>query len=79
MRGIMYFGSFFFLFQLTITIIDVNDNPPRFQSDIAQVAVIKENDTNGTSLNLTFDATDRDEGENAQIAYKISNESKSIP
>lgn len=74
----MYFGSFF-LFQLTITIIDVNDNPPRFQSDIAQVAVIKENATNGTSLDLTFVATDRDEGENAQIAYKISNDSKSIP
>ncbi|XP_052700895.1 protocadherin Fat 4-like isoform X2 [Crassostrea angulata] len=62
------------LAELTITIIDVNDNPPRFQSDIAQVAVIKENATNGTSLDLTFVATDRDEGENAQIAYKISND-----
>lgn len=54
---------------VSLTILDVNDNPPRFVRDFYSV-LISENLQAG-SLVARVNATDQDSGENAVIAYKI--------
>ena len=61
-------------FQLTINIIDVNDNAPEFVLTQDRVVIITEDAANGTTLNVDIAAKDADEGENAWIAYRISND-----
>ncbi|KAF6216551.1 hypothetical protein GE061_000894 [Apolygus lucorum] len=54
---------------LPITVLDVNDNPPKFKSSLASFKV-SENAHNGTSI-FRVNATDLDEGDNAQITYSL--------
>ena len=54
-----------------ITILDANDNPPRFQN-APSVLEIKENRNPGTFIGGLF-ATDRDEGSNGLVTYKLIN------
>ncbi|XP_062575471.1 protocadherin Fat 4-like [Saccostrea cucullata] len=62
------------LAELIINILDVNDNPPEFISKTPRVVLIREDAINGTGLDVSLEATDIDEGENAVIAYRISQE-----
>lgn len=39
-----------------------------------RVVIIREDVANGTTLNVDISAKDADEGENAWIAYRISND-----
>ncbi|CAI8003227.1 Protocadherin Fat 4 [Geodia barretti] len=55
---------------ITVTVADVNDNPPVFGRDSYSVAVL-ENRPRGTSV-LTVEATDEDLGENATISFSIA-------
>ncbi|XP_014243463.1 fat-like cadherin-related tumor suppressor homolog [Cimex lectularius] len=54
---------------LPITILDVNDNPPKFKTNLASFR-ITENALNGTVF-FRVNATDIDEGDNANIFYKL--------
>ena len=56
--------------ELQIFIVDYNDHAPVFQQHPGIVTVL-ENSTIGTSL-LHFTATDKDEGENAEVQFSIS-------
>ncbi|XP_061172273.1 protocadherin Fat 4-like [Saccostrea echinata] len=62
------------LAELIINILDVNDNPPEFISKTHRVVLIRENSGNGMVLSINLEADDKDEGENADIAYRISHE-----
>ncbi|XP_051789689.1 protocadherin-10-like isoform X6 [Erpetoichthys calabaricus] len=55
---------------ITVTILDENDNPPKFQRQIYQVEVSEK-----TSIGTTFiiiNATDADEGSNAELLYSFN-------
>lgn len=54
---------------LPITVLDENDNPPRFEKTLSSFRVA-ENAKNGTIL-IRLNATDVDLGENARITYKM--------
>ncbi|XP_062380945.1 protocadherin alpha-4-like isoform X2 [Sardina pilchardus] len=55
---------------ISISVADVNDNPPQFESPEKQ-AYLRENSEVG-SVVCTLSAVDRDAGENAHITYSIS-------
>jgi protocadherin Fat 1/2/3 len=54
---------------LPVTVVDVNDNPPKFKNPLASFKVT-ENAHNGTAI-FRVNATDADEGENAHIVYSL--------
>lgn len=54
---------------LPITVVDVNDNAPRFEKTLASFRVA-ENALNGTVI-FTANATDADVGENARVTYSL--------
>ncbi|KAL0273341.1 UNVERIFIED_CONTAM: hypothetical protein PYX00_006035 [Menopon gallinae] len=54
---------------LPITILDVNDNPPRFEKSVASFRV-SENASNGTAI-FRVNATDRDLGDNGKVTYSL--------
>ncbi|XP_045679319.1 protocadherin alpha-3-like [Phyllostomus hastatus] len=56
--------------QLTITILDVNDNAPEFEKSVYKVRLF-ENASNGT-LAVIVNASDLDEGVNKDIVYSFS-------
>ena len=61
-----------------MTILDVNDNTPNFQEHTSIVYLLE---NNGTNKSLRYDntfiadlnATDRDEGPNAELTYHFNN------
>ncbi|XP_068628013.1 fat-like cadherin-related tumor suppressor homolog [Battus philenor] len=55
---------------LPVTVLDVNDNPPRFQKTLASFRVT-ENAINGTEI-FRANATDRDTGLFARVHYSLS-------
>lgn len=55
---------------LPVTVLDVNDNPPRFEKTLASFRVT-ENALNGTSI-FRANATDRDAGEFSKITYSLT-------
>ena len=55
---------------LNITLVDVNDNPPHFISTIPSNVYINENSAIGTPV-INVNATDPDEGSNAQLTYSL--------
>ncbi|KAH9632152.1 hypothetical protein HF086_006586 [Spodoptera exigua] len=55
---------------LPVTILDVNDNSPRFEKTLASFRVT-ENALNGTAI-FRANATDRDAGDFARITYSVS-------
>ncbi|XP_066479036.1 protocadherin gamma-B4-like, partial [Tiliqua scincoides] len=56
--------------QIWINITDTNDNPPVFTQEIYKVS-LKENTPKGTSV-LQVEASDKDEGTNAEITYSFA-------
>ncbi|XP_051154487.1 fat-like cadherin-related tumor suppressor homolog isoform X2 [Leptopilina boulardi] len=54
---------------LPVTILDVNDNAPKFEKSLAKFRV-SENALNGTSI-FRANATDADLGENARVTYSL--------
>ncbi|XP_015250310.1 PREDICTED: protocadherin gamma-C5-like, partial [Cyprinodon variegatus] len=56
--------------QITINILDINDNFPAFEKNIYKVS-INENAANGTSV-LTLKAKDADEGLNGEIEFSFA-------
>lgn len=54
---------------LPVVILDVNDNAPKFEKNLVNIHV-SENIANGTAI-YKFNATDKDEGENAIVSYSI--------
>ncbi|KAK9511103.1 hypothetical protein O3M35_005733 [Rhynocoris fuscipes] len=58
---------------LPIVILDVNDNPPKFEKSIASFRVT-ENAVNGTAI-YTANASDPDLGENGKIQFSIISDS----
>lgn len=61
--------SFFSFANVSLTVLDVNDNPPRFARDFYSVS-ITENLPTG-SLVARVHATDQDSGENGMIVYEL--------
>ncbi|XP_065345647.1 fat-like cadherin-related tumor suppressor homolog isoform X4 [Cloeon dipterum] len=59
---------------LPITILDINDNAPKFSKNVASFKV-SENAKNGTRI-MTMNATDIDEGENARVVYSLETDTK---
>lgn len=59
---------------LTITVLDVNDNPPVFQTKFHNITV-SENAPRGTHL-ITVKAIDPDN--NQKIVYRLENSNKNI-
>ncbi|XP_056644010.1 fat-like cadherin-related tumor suppressor homolog isoform X1 [Diorhabda sublineata] len=59
---------------LPITVLDVNDNPPKFEKTLASFRVT-ENALNGTAI-FRVNATDADEGDNAKITYSLITDTK---
>ncbi|XP_047023780.1 fat-like cadherin-related tumor suppressor homolog [Helicoverpa zea] len=55
---------------LPVTVLDVNDNKPRFEKTLASFRVT-ENALNGTAI-FRANATDRDAGEFARVTYSVS-------
>ncbi|XP_063375219.1 fat-like cadherin-related tumor suppressor homolog [Cydia amplana] len=55
---------------LPVTVLDVNDNAPRFEKTLASFRVT-ENAINGTAI-FRANATDRDAGEFAKITYSLA-------
>ncbi|XP_067374290.1 protocadherin alpha-2-like isoform X32 [Channa argus] len=55
--------------QITVNVIDVNDNTPTFSKSLYKVRV-KENATPGTTV-IKMNATDLDEGVNSKISYSL--------
>ncbi|XP_049865459.1 fat-like cadherin-related tumor suppressor homolog [Pectinophora gossypiella] len=55
---------------LPVTVLDVNDNKPRFEKTLASFRVT-ENAINGTAI-FRANATDRDAGDFARITYSLS-------
>lgn len=54
---------------LPITILDVNDNAPKFEKSLASFRVT-ENALNGTAI-FRVNATDADEGDNGKVTYSL--------
>lgn len=63
------YASFFSFANVSLTVLDVNDNPPRFARDFYSV-LITEN-LPSDSLVARVDATDQDSGENGMIIYEL--------
>ena len=61
--------SFFSFANVSLTVLDVNDNPPRFARDFYSV-LITEN-LPSDSLVARVDVTDQDSGENGMIIYEL--------
>ncbi|XP_059483774.1 fat-like cadherin-related tumor suppressor homolog isoform X2 [Neocloeon triangulifer] len=59
---------------LPITILDINDNAPKFEKTLASFKV-SENAKNGTII-MTLNATDIDEGENSKVVYNLETDTK---
>ncbi|CAG9865047.1 unnamed protein product [Phyllotreta striolata] len=59
---------------LPITVLDVNDNAPKFEKSLASFRVT-ENALNGTAI-FRANATDADEGDNAKITYSLVTDTK---
>ncbi|KAK2846751.1 hypothetical protein Q5P01_009750 [Channa striata] len=57
------------MLNVTVVVMDVNDNPPVFSSS-EYLAILPENSETGTSV-LNVKATDADSGTNAQILYSL--------
>ncbi|XP_039976633.1 protocadherin beta-16-like isoform X10 [Xiphias gladius] len=57
--------------QITINVLDVNDNAPVFTKSVYK-ATVTENSPRGTSV-ITVSASDKDGGSNGEISYVISN------
>ncbi|XP_024139810.2 protocadherin alpha-2 [Oryzias melastigma] len=55
--------------QIIVNVVDVNDNTPLFSKSLYKVSV-HENESVGTTI-LTLNATDLDEGSNADIRYTL--------
>ncbi|XP_023473302.2 protocadherin alpha-6 isoform X3 [Equus caballus] len=55
--------------QLLVTVLDVNDNAPSFEQSEYEVRIF-ENSDNGTIV-IRLNASDRDEGANAEISYSF--------
>ncbi|XP_039746236.1 fat-like cadherin-related tumor suppressor homolog [Pararge aegeria] len=55
---------------LPVTVLDVNDNAPRFRSSLASLRVT-ENALNGTAI-FRADATDRDGGDFGRVTYSLT-------
>jgi protocadherin-16/23 len=60
-----------FLQQLSITIEDINDNSPTFESSTVRISV-PENVELGTAL-YVVSADDRDSGKSGTVTYRLSN------
>ncbi|XP_075871777.1 protocadherin Fat 4-like isoform X1 [Nelusetta ayraudi] len=61
---------------LLIKVIDVNDNAPEFSQAVYQVLVLEDESTDTILLELS--AKDLDEGVNAEVSYKIIDQSPSL-
>ncbi|VEN58944.1 unnamed protein product [Callosobruchus maculatus] len=59
---------------LPITVLDVNDNAPKFEKALASFRVT-ENALNGTAI-FRAHATDADEGDNAKVTYSMVTDTK---
>nr|XP_022919754.1 fat-like cadherin-related tumor suppressor homolog isoform X3 [Onthophagus taurus] len=59
---------------LPITVLDINDNAPKFEKSIASFRVT-ENALNGTTI-FKANATDADSGDNAKITYSLVTDTK---
>lgn len=59
---------------LPITVLDVNDNAPKFEKTLASFRVT-ENALNGTAI-FRANATDADEGDNAKVTYTLVTDTK---
>jgi len=59
---------------LPVTILDVNDNPPRLQKTLASFHV-SEDVANGTVI-FQMNATDADTGENARVTYSLDTDTE---
>lgn len=70
-------GGFTSSIDVTVTILDVNDNAPRFELPDYQVYNILEDVKIGTKI-TTISATDADSGRNAEIEYSIDRNEFSI-
>lgn len=58
--------------RVEVEIMDLNDNPPEFEVDLYNISIV-ENLPSGFSV-LQVNAVDRDQGENAEFFYQLSNE-----
>ncbi|XP_046907542.1 protocadherin gamma-C5-like [Hypomesus transpacificus] len=56
--------------EITINVLDINDNPPQFQKALYEIPV-KEDTKKGTVI-LTVKAVDLDEGENGEVSYSFA-------
>ncbi|XP_063239987.1 LOW QUALITY PROTEIN: fat-like cadherin-related tumor suppressor homolog [Bacillus rossius redtenbacheri] len=54
---------------VAVTVLDVNDNPPRFEKSVASFRVT-ENAVNGTAI-FRLNATDADSGDNARVSFSM--------
>lgn len=61
--------------RIEIEILDLNDNAPEFEVDVYNISIV-ENLPSGFSV-LQVQAIDRDQGENAEFTYQISEETPS--
>ncbi|XP_045469521.1 fat-like cadherin-related tumor suppressor homolog isoform X5 [Harmonia axyridis] len=59
---------------LPITVLDVNDNAPKFEKSLASFRVT-ENALNGTAI-FRANATDADSGDNAKVTYSLATDTK---
>ncbi|XP_065170403.1 fat-like cadherin-related tumor suppressor homolog isoform X3 [Atheta coriaria] len=59
---------------LPITVLDVNDNAPKFEKSLASFRVT-ENAMNGTTI-FRANATDADAGDNARVTYSLVTDTK---
>ena len=61
--------SFFSFANVSLTVLDVNDNPPRFSRDFYSVSITENLQTD--SFVARVHATDQDSGENGMIIYEL--------
>ncbi len=62
--------------KVNITVLDINDNTPRFTRNSYSVTV-KENNTVGSHI-LTVNATDADSGSNSRVTYRLSSDARGL-
>ncbi|XP_014649482.1 PREDICTED: protocadherin alpha-5-like [Ceratotherium simum simum] len=62
--------------QLLVTVLDVNDNAPSFEQSEYEVRIF-ENSDNGTIV-IRLNASDRDEGANAEISYSFISTTRAL-
>lgn len=60
---------FWVVFQVSVTLEDINDNPPEFNESEYKIDITENN--NPTSP-ITVFASDKDIGENARIFYSLT-------